>query len=178
MTDDEAERTHRRGRLAARRELQIQKASSPSCSHASTGPRARSSTRPAAARPSWRTRPKKPDAAGADEDAPAAEPDGKRRPGKKKPRRQKLRDSLKALPTVTTRDHPARGPRQPRSLPAHRPGSQRAPRGQPRSLHPARHRAPHLREERRPRCGADHRAAARARCCRQRADAPRSVPTC
>src|SRR5690606_31942455 len=46
--------------------------------------------------------PKKPDAADVqDEDAPAAEP-GEKKTGKKKPRRQKLRDSLKALPTVTT----------------------------------------------------------------------------
>ena len=44
--------------------------------------------------------PKKPDAAGP-EDAPAAEPTPeKKKP--KKPRRQKLRDSLKALPTITT----------------------------------------------------------------------------
>jgi transposase len=43
---------------------------------------------------------KKPDAADV-QDAPAAEP-GEKKTGKKKPRRQKLRDSLKALPTVTT----------------------------------------------------------------------------
>jgi transposase len=41
--------------------------------------------------------PKKPDAADA-QDGPAAEP---RKPGGKKPRRQKLRDSMKNLPTVT-----------------------------------------------------------------------------
>ena len=45
---------------------------------------------------------KKPDAAGC-EDAPAAEPEpGKEKPAPKKRRRQRLRDSLKALPTVTT----------------------------------------------------------------------------
>jgi len=44
--------------------------------------------------------PKKPDAAGC-QDALAAEPEGKRA-GRKKPRRQKLHDSLKGLPTVTT----------------------------------------------------------------------------
>ncbi len=47
--------------------------------------------------------PKKPEAADVqDEDAPAAEPDEGRTGKKKKPRRQKLRDSLKGLPTVTT----------------------------------------------------------------------------
>lgn len=46
--------------------------------------------------------PKNPGAAGAG-DAPAAEPEPEeKRAGKKKPRRQKLRDSLKALPTITT----------------------------------------------------------------------------
>ena len=44
--------------------------------------------------------PKKPDAAEC-QDAPAAEPE-ENKAGKKKPRRQKLRDSLKALPTFTT----------------------------------------------------------------------------
>ncbi|MEM9599024.1 MAG: IS66 family transposase [Acidobacteriota bacterium] len=47
-----------------------------------------------------RDEPKKPAAAGV-HDAPAAEPDEKQ-PGKKQSRRQKLRDSLKGLPTVTT----------------------------------------------------------------------------
>jgi transposase len=46
--------------------------------------------------------PKKPDAADV-QDAPAAEPGPEeKKAGKKKPRRQKLRDSLKNLPTVTT----------------------------------------------------------------------------
>ena len=46
--------------------------------------------------------PKKPDAAGC-QDAPAAELEIEReKPAQKKPRRQKLRDSLKGLPTVTT----------------------------------------------------------------------------
>ncbi len=45
--------------------------------------------------------PNKPDAAGP-EDAPAAEPTPEKKKPAKKPRRQKLRDSLKALPTITT----------------------------------------------------------------------------
>ena len=45
---------------------------------------------------------KKPDAADV-QDAPAADPEpGGKKAGKKKPRHQKLRDSLKALPTITT----------------------------------------------------------------------------
>lgn len=44
--------------------------------------------------------PKKPDAAG-DEDVPAAEPDREKKK-RGKPRQQKLRDSLKDLPTITT----------------------------------------------------------------------------